>query len=893
MQYTDPMGNYAGYDYDPDEEERRRREEEERARLEAGKPLVHTVKINPDGTQDVTIKGPVSGIQKAVGTMTPKAEPTMAAPAPMSPDDLARYNAKIRLAESGNRPDIGFHNTALSTAFGPTGLTAAAWQDARRADSSLPEDIRQASQEQLARGQNLYTAQNAQALQKFGQPVNPNTLSTAHLLGAKGLNDFMTRTDEQGRPYLSPAAQAANGGYDKLAAIANQRLGGAMAPASGGIPQPLLTTGLNAPKLQTGLGPTQIPSGAPMAPTSVAPYDMGEFAGVDQAIAEQARQPQPQYTEQQFQANWDEQMRMRAMNSFVTNQDNPRSLEELIANPDTPDDIRDMARKQNFQLINQARQKAIAQEKFTKAPPTQQAKMIAGKGEEGSILRAWLYSIIGFHQGAQAEINKMNLPGKWDHVVNDKGEQVGYIQYSQNGKPLQGTKTDGTEMSEKELLQLGGTGKAEKGRHQSTEVFKDPTGVVKGSFVLETNAAGRDPVYKEVGSGRIATTEESAVLNKTGVAGTLDMQRMRQIQKQNIDLAGDWAKLQMKVAGAAPEAANRFLGEFAAKYPDVPVTLSSLRGPPPQISLDTQKIEMPAGTTGAPVQQGTTTAPAAGATTAGTTTAPVQQNATTAGATTATSGTTPSPAQAMANTDIATANAKDLNKANREFSDSLAKNRQTALIQNSTIYRLQKSIDKNPEFWGIDTESPAWRAFVDVNSTNADKAESLNTLARNLNIPKDKRAAFDATMNDYRSLQVNAITGSGLTASQTNTERESQRVMGTVGSLSDKPAAAKATLEFAKAKVEYTDAKAREWAKARKANPGVDQLQFELDFDADKGEKIFEDANKRMEKIIAGARVGQGGTATTTPAAAAQEGQKSTSKSGKPIVYRNGRWEYQ
>ena len=26
---------------------------------------------------------------------------------------------------------------------------------------------------------------------------------------------------------------------------------------------------------------------------------------------------------------------------------------------------------------------------------------------------------------------------------------------------------------------------------------------------------------------------------------------------------------------------------------------------------------------------------------------------------------------------------------------------------------------------------------------------------------------------------------------------------------------------------------------------------------------------------------------------AIQEGQKSTSKSGKPIVYRNGRWEYQ
>jgi hypothetical protein len=105
-------------------------------------------------------------------------------------------------------------------------------------------------------------------------------------------------------------------------------------------------------------------------------------------------------------------------------------------------------------------------------------------------------------------------------------------------------------------------------------------------------------------------------------------------------------------------------------------------------------------------------------------------------------------------------------------------------------------------------------------------------------------------MNDYRNLQVNAVTGSGLTASQTNTERESQRVMGTIGSISDRPAAAKATLEYAKAKIEYTDAKARAWAEARRTNPGIDRLAFEANFDATTGEKIFKDANERMAKIL-------------------------------------------
>jgi hypothetical protein len=104
-------------------------------------------------------------------------------------------------------------------------------------------------------------------------------------------------------------------------------------------------------------------------------------------------------------------------------------------------------------------------------------------------------------------------------------------------------------------------------------------------------------------------------------------------------------------------------------------------------------------------------------------------------------------------------------------------------------------------------------------------------------------------------LAVSAVTNSGLTASQTNTERESQRVMGTVGSMTDKPAAAKAALEYAKAKVEYQAAKAKAWATERKTNKGIDQLDFEVNFDATQGEKIFEDANKRMEKIIGGKAV--------------------------------------
>jgi hypothetical protein len=75
--------------------------------------------------------------------------------------------------------------------------------------------------------------------------------------------------------------------------------------------------------------------------------------------------------------------------------------------------------------------------------------------------------------------------------------------------------------------------------------------------------------------------------------GTMDMQKAQQVQKQNIDLAGDWAKLQMKVQGAAPEAANKYLGEFNAKH-GTGFGLQSLAGAAPQISMETGQMSQAA-----------------------------------------------------------------------------------------------------------------------------------------------------------------------------------------------------------------------------------------------------------------------------------------------------------
>ena len=145
--------------------------------------------------------------------------------------DQAAYNAGIAQQESRGNANIGFHNKNLSSAYGPYGMTSAAYEDARRVNPSLPTDITQANPTQLTQAQNAFTQQNAKYLQSYGVPVNDNTLAAAHLLGAKGLKDY----EDSG--YLSPAAIKANGGEANLRNIVEARLGGQAGPASGAVNQ--------------------------------------------------------------------------------------------------------------------------------------------------------------------------------------------------------------------------------------------------------------------------------------------------------------------------------------------------------------------------------------------------------------------------------------------------------------------------------------------------------------------------------------------------------------------------------------------------------------------------------------------------------------------------------
>lgn len=587
----DAMGNYIGYeDYstpvapvmpsgEETEEERRKREEEERKRREkeakrADETAVQEQKVitYENGSKTVETKQEIPAGGKVQ---------------PVAPS----YNQRIAREESGNKPNIGFHDKNKSSAYGTYGMTSAGYEDARRRDPSLPEDITQASPEQQTQAQNAFTQQNAGYLKNYGIEPTENNLAAAHFLGAKGLRDYL----ETGR--VSDAAARANGGADNVKRIVDQRLSGQAAPASGAAQQrpqqrvqPVAPT-FARPQAEPGPG-VAVATGQGVQGTTTTPISPEQAqVQAQQQVSRDVVNPDEAVMAQDKAQNF-LQTQTAAIGRYTEAQNDPAALMKMGTDENVPEMLRDRARNRAADLITQQREQARAQEDLAKKNPSELARLMTERKKDGSWGKYILFGALGMTALRDEEAQKLGIGT--DKIVTDAEGKSYLVKVGANGAPIEGFDSEGKALTPEKMIQAMGAGQAMKGVNQGQEVYKDPSGVVKGSFVLETRP-GRQPIYKEVGTGRIATADESAVLSKIGVAGTLDQQRAQQVQKQNIDLAGDWAKLQMKIEGAAPEAANKFMGEFNAKH-GTNFGLQSITGSAPQISADTGRITQAAPT---------------------------------------------------------------------------------------------------------------------------------------------------------------------------------------------------------------------------------------------------------------------------------------------------------
>jgi hypothetical protein len=296
---------------------------------------------------------------------------------------------------------------------------------------------------------------------------------------------------------------------------------------------------------------------------------------------------------------------------------NPRVRNRLITDPNTPADVRRAAIVLERRDLERQREMGAAQKELQQAVQSGNfnalARKIKQETEGGSVLKALFYKSIGMTNLALEEEKKMGAGRKWMSVTDPASGERGFVEYDADGLPISGFDSTGAELSQERLAAFGAGGPM-KGVEVEAGTYMDPTGTVKGNWVLE-RSAGRS-VYRQVGTNRVATADEAAALRKTGVQGTLSDQAQRQLQRVNIELSQDWAKASIEAQKAGPVAGNKFIGEFNRKH-GTNFSYQDIGGSAPQINLQTGQMIPPQVGAQAPVQQ-QAGGQAAGGATAGT-----------------------------------------------------------------------------------------------------------------------------------------------------------------------------------------------------------------------------------------------------------------------------------
>ncbi len=551
MAEYDAMGNYTGYDdsYQPvapsydsfgsevlNDEERRLKEEALKRQLEEYNRQQNELASEVSHKQEITTYGDGSR------TVTTKQEiPAKAAQpvAPVAPGvvDQSAYTAQM---ESGNNPNIGYHDRTKGSAYGTYGLTSAAYQDVQRANPQFAgRDITSLTPEEQTQAYRTYTGLNANALQRFGVEPTEANQRLAHFLGAKGAAEYLTNGT------VSPAAAAANGGEDNVRRIAQARLGGGAAPASGAARSNLVVG-------EQGGMPT-----APVAPTEGAFTGQGLKAPTTAGPTATPGLP----SSEQF------------ITRYQDTQTDPAGLMKLATDDTAPDWIKERARNRAADLITEQRDTMKAKEALAAATPNDLARYLQGKtkaGEDYNLttrIRAMLFSASGNNDLAAREWNKLDNTGTDKYVQGADGQSY-LLRTRANGEVMGGfnAKT-GAALTPEEMVNVSAGVQTQKGVHQAADTYADPTGKLKGNFVLETRP-GQAPVFKEVGTGRVATAAEGAVLRKIGVTGTLEDQLARQRQKLMTDLQFVEPTKRMEFAARFDaEHGTNFAGELKNQMP--------------------------------------------------------------------------------------------------------------------------------------------------------------------------------------------------------------------------------------------------------------------------------------------------------------------------------------
>ena len=520
----DQMGNIVG-EYET-EEERRKRE----AELANTAVQTHEVKTYGDGSQTQTVKqeipagavaGPVApamdetaaetarlarqNVQAPgvpIGAVAAPIAPTRSLTAGATPEEQAAYIAQ---QESGNRPNIGYHDVSKGTAYGTYGITAPAYADVQRTNPAFAgRPIESLTPEEQTKAYQTYTAMNAGQLQRTGIEPTPGNLAAAHFLGATGLKNYLATGE------ISPAAAAANGGVENARRIVEGRLAQGAAPSSGAVAQ---------------AQPAAQPVTAPVAPGEQYSLATGTTGLGLQAPGAAMGQP--------VQA---EHPAMPAINAYQAAQSNPMELLKLRNDETQPTWIRERAGRQASDLMRMEIDKKDAEAKLTPLLASaaqgdpKAANQIAKtlQSQEGSWAKMILLGFIS-PQLAGEEAIKLGFGNKWAPAQDAQGN-AGLIEYNAKGLPLKGTKADGTAMTSNEL-----TAFASQGVGKAADVSLTPhQAIVNGEVhTISTKRTAQGIQYRDDTAGTGWSTTAPAGLTNVGAHNPQELAGLK--TKQQIE----------------------------------------------------------------------------------------------------------------------------------------------------------------------------------------------------------------------------------------------------------------------------------------------------------------------------------------------------------------------
>ena len=516
---------------------------------------------------------------------------------------------------------------------------------------------------------------------------------------------------------------------------------------------------------------------------------------------------------------------------------NDRVNQKLMQDPMAPPDVKAMAADMARQRAENQRREMDAQQTLKSGDQNKIAAAMQTDDPGGNYLKLLAYKALGMTNLALQEERKLGAGRSVENVSSPDGKSRARITFDGMGQPVSGYDQTGRPLEQAELRAFAtyrSDTAPQTGLPQKGELFVDRQG---NAFREVFNPKDpNNPIMVPITPG---TVPQGQLIRST----------------QDVNLAAQQAGGRAYGAGTVEQTGQvPMTAPIIGQQAPVPTQTPAPVAPTPMQTQPAAPVTTPTAPAAVAPQATPQAAPAAPGTgpAALTPTQPQLSPATQApGATTIKPPgqfKTEQEIRAAAGREaIATAETEPREniKTNTALATEASKKARDAASQLSTIDRVIRYTETKPQFFGI-LGSDAYRAFVAA--SDQDRAARLTELAKVANVAPADRSEFQKLMNDIRRLELSGITGSGLSATQLNTERESQRAVSAFAvSITDTAQAAKAQAMIARAGIEYNRAFNKYLGTANKRQSPA---TLQNDFDNRFGDQIYRDLQTKLEAEI-------------------------------------------